>query len=390
MPDRAILYLGTAQTLAWAGIFYIFPPMLVRWEAVFGWSRAEITGAITLAVIVSALTSPLAGRRIDAGFGPYMLAGCTAIGGLLLALLSWVTEIWQFYLVWALLGMTMAGGLYDPCFALVTRARGIEAKRPIIHITLMAGFASTISFPASHAIAEEWDWRMVARVFAVVVVFLAAPLMWAGARRVEREGKHGGDAPPPPPSGRPAIYGSPLFWLLGIAFAFGAVIHGGTLQHLFPILHDRGISADHAVLAASFIGPMQVAGRIAMMMAERRVSNHAVAAGCFVLMAVAIGLLFLSSTAAILAAAFVVFFGAAYGTLSIIRPVITREVMGEAHFGAKFGAMSMLYLSGSATAPYLVSLVWGVGGYDLVLPGLMVLAFAGLALYLAARRASRT
>ena len=135
---------------------------------------------------------------------------------------------------------------------------------------------------------------------------------------------------------------------------------------------------------------MQVVGRIAMMMAERRVSNHAVAAGCFVLMAGAIGLLLLSTTAGILVAGFVVLFGAAYGILSIIRPVITREVMGEVHFGAKLGAMSMLYLAGCATAPYLVSLVWGVGGYDLVLPGLMVLAFAGLALYLLARRVSRT
>ena len=66
MPDRGVLYLGLAETLAWAGIFYIFPVLLVRWEAAFGWSRAEITGAITLALVVSAVASPRAGRRIDA------------------------------------------------------------------------------------------------------------------------------------------------------------------------------------------------------------------------------------------------------------------------------------------------------------------------------------
>ncbi len=388
LRDRSVLYLGLGETLVWGGVFYIFPPLLVHWENDFGWSRAEVTGAFTLAIVLSAVTSPRAGKRIDAGLGPHMLAGCTAIGGVLLGLLSLVEQIWQFYAVWALLGMAMAGALYDPCFALVTRARGAEAKRPIIHITLMAGFASTLAFPAAYAIVEEWDWRMVARVFAAVVVFVAAPLLWAGARRMEREGKHGGANPPPAPTERPAIYGSPLFWLLGIAFAFGAVIHGGTLQHLFPILHDRGVDADTAVLAASCIGPMQVAGRVIMMMAERRVSNHAVAAGCFVLMGLAMALLYVSTAAALLVAGFVIMFGGAYGTVSIIRPVITREVMGEAHFGAKFGAMSMLYLAGSATAPYMVSLVWGVGGYDLVLPGMMALAGVGLVLYLAARRLS--
>ncbi len=387
--DRAVLYLGIAQTLAWAGMFYVFPALLLRWEAALGWSRAELTGAITVALFLSALASPLAGRLIDAGRGPVMLAGATLLGGVSLIGLSVVTEAWQFYLVWALLGVMMGGSLYDPCFALLTRARGAEAKRSIIQITLMAGFASTISFPAAHALADAYDWRVAVRIFAVVVIIVGAPLMWAGARSVERAGKHGGGAPRAAAGRRPAIFASPLFWLLGIGFFFAAVIHGGTVQHLLPMLDDRGIRADVAVLAASFIGPMQVAGRIAVMAAGRHLSNHAVAVGSFFLMAVAMLLLFASGGAPLLVVGFVIVFGAAVGTISIIRPVITHEIMGEAHFGAKFGAMSMLYLAGSAAAPYLASLVWGVGGYDLVLPCLGVLAFLGLGLYLAARRVAR-
>ena len=189
--DRAVLYLGIAQTLVWAGMFYVFPALLLRWEAALGWSRAELTGAITVALLLSALASPLAGRLIDAGRGPVMLAGATLLGGLCLIGLSVVTEAWQFYLVWALLGVMMGGSLYDPCFALLTRARGAEAKRSIIQITLMAGFASTISFPAAHALADAYDWRVAVRIFAVVVILVGG---WA-CTRVERESAQGTEPP---------------------------------------------------------------------------------------------------------------------------------------------------------------------------------------------------
>ena len=84
--------------------------------------------------------------------------------------------------------------------------------------------------------------------------------------------------------------------------------------------------------------------------------------------------------------AFVILFGGAYGVVSIIRPVIARDLLGERQFGAKSGALAMLYLAGSASAPFLGSLVWDRGGYELVLPGLVVLAGIGLVLYHQAHR----
>ena len=52
------------------------------------------------------------------------------------------------------------------------------------------------------------------------------------------------------------------------------------------------------------------------------------------------------------------------------------------------GAMALLYLVGSASAPFVGALIWGVGGYDLVLPLLIGLSLVGLCLYLAAHRFS--
>jgi len=62
-------------------------------------------------------------------------------------------------------------------------------------------------------------------------------------------------------------------------------------------------------------------------------------------------------------------------------------LLGERQFGAKSGALALVYLTGSASAPFLGSLVWSRGGYDLVLPILVGLTVCGLLLYLFAQQA---
>jgi predicted MFS family arabinose efflux permease len=164
------------------------------------------------------------------------------------------------------------------------------------------------------------------------------------------------------------------------------VVQGATLHHLLPILSERELHPDVAVMAISFIGPMQVAGRLTMIAAERRVSIHGIAIACFVLIALSIAMLIGAGVTPALLIAFVILFGGAYGVVSIIRPVIARNLLGERQFGAKSGGLALVYLTGSASAPFLGALVWSSGGYDLVLPGLIVLAVSGMGLYVLAHR----
>ena len=386
MKDRPILLLAVAQLLIWACIYYSFPALLLHWENSLGWSRADLTGAITLAVFISAFSSPLYGRLIDAGHGAAMMTGASMLGGLGMILLTQVTELWQFYLVWGAIGVCMSGAMYEPCFALITRARGVDAKRGIIFVTLIAGFAGTLSFPTAHQLAGAFGWRSAVVFFGAVAIFAVAPLMWLGASAVEQGGKDRRPVDHHLALARQSFLASPVFWCLALAFALGAVMHGITLHHLLPILDERQVDADVAVIAISFIGPMQVAGRLAMMAAERHVSNHAIACACFVLMAASVLLLIGAGAMPTLLVGFVILFGGAYGMVSIIRPVIARELLGEAHFGAKSGALSLIYLVGSASAPFLGSLGWGWGGYDLVLPGLILIAALGFVLYLLAQK----
>lgn len=382
--DRPIVLLAIGQTLVWAGIFYLFPALLLRWEQSLGWSKAELTAAISLAVLISAICSPLTGRIIDMGRGPKLMAGSALVGGTGVIVLSGVTLLWQFYTVWAVIGMAMAGCLYEPCFALVTRARGKDAKSAIIFITLAAGFASSICFPLMHTLAEALGWRSATRLFGIMVVVLVVPILWFGAQELEQSRQV-----QPASTVKTKRYDFlhyPAFWFLAIGFALTAVTHGATLQHLLPILDDRGLGRETAVLAASFIGPMQVAGRLAMMAAQNHVSLHGIAIAAFAMMTLSIvALLFSGSTLALLAA-FVIFFGGSYGTVSILRPLIARNVLGEENFGAKSGALALPYLLGAAFAPYAGSVLWGFGGYDTMLSVMVIVTLIGCGLYLLSNR----
>ena len=67
-----------------------------------------------------------------------------------------------------------------------------------------------------------------------------------------------------------------------------------------------------------------------------------------------------------------------------------REVLGGRNFGAKSGSLALFYLAGSATAPWLGSIIWGVGGYDLMLGVLVGVIAVGAVLYVTAPRLSGT
>ncbi len=375
------MLLAIAQTLVWACIYYSFPALLLHWEAALGWSRADLTAAITLALVVSAMASPFSGRLIDKGQGPLMMTMASLIAGVCLGLLAMVEHRWQFYALWASIGFCMSGCLYEPCFALITRARRGDAKHAIIVVTLIAGFAGSISFPTVHSLVASIGWRLTLVVFALVTILLVTPLMWCGAKAMEATSRAQARDEVKTQQGEASFWASSVFWLLAFAFSFSALVHGVTLHHLLPILDDRSIDPQLAVIVVASIGPMQVVGRIVMMLSERHVSNHRVAMSCFAIMGASMLVLILAKSTPMLLVLFVILFGAAYGMVSIIRPVIARELLGETQFGAKSGGLAVFYLIGSASAPFLGALVWSRGGYDSVLPGLLLLAAIGLGLY---------
>ena len=367
-PFRRIVWpLAIAQIFMWAGMFYLFPALLLVWERDLGWSKTELSGAFTLALVVSAVLAPGVGRIIDRGFGSRLFTGSAILGSLGLVLLSMITKLWQFYAVWIVIGMAMSGGLYEACFAILTRVMGTRAKQAITMVTLIAGFAGTLAFPGTHALVGIFGWRLTVLTFAAAMILIATPLIRSGCRFSERHAEThtaiaGYEAPE-----TIGVFRSTRFWLLAVAYTAIALDHGVLLTHLLPLLSDRGIQSQTAVLAASMMGPMQVAGRLAMIAVGNRVSTLGISIVAYIAMAIAALFLLGSGTVPVFLAVFILLQGAGFGVMSIMRPVMTAELFGRNNFGIISGSLAVPYLGAAAAAPTIAALIYGVGGYDLVI-----------------------
>ena len=368
----------------WAAMYYGFPALLPAWERDLGWSKAELSLAFTLSLVVSASLVPVAGRLIDRGLARAIFTGGTVLGAVLLALLSVVTELWQFLCIWIGLGVAMAGTLYEACFAVLVRSTGAQARRAITIVSIVAGLAGTVAFPSAHLLAGAFGWRGAVLVFAAVVGVVAAPLVWSACRRAEVQATTHAPQPSASAGQALAVTRSPVFWLLAIAIFLAALDHGMLISHVLPILDDRGIDAGLAVLAASLVGPMQVAGRLVLMATDRFASTVVASTGCFAMMAMAGVCLLGAGVAPSLLVGFVVLQGAGIGIASVMRPVVTAELLGRRNFGVVSGLVGLMHMGGYALGPSVSAMVWAWGGYDRVVLLAAGAAVVAMALLLAA------
>jgi predicted MFS family arabinose efflux permease len=385
----AVIPLAVAETLVWAAFYYSFPAFLTAWEADLGWSRAELSGAFTGALVLTGLLAPRAGRIVDRGAGERMFLGAIVAGGFLLVLLAAVREVWQFWAVWLALGVVNAACLYEATFAIITTTVGAAARRAITIVTLVAGFAGSVSFPAAWALGEALGWRGALLVFAGVTLLVALPLAWTGLRLLAG---HAEDAQSRPKAtgreGRDALR-KRAFWFIAFGFATIGLTHGMVITHIRPIMESRGVAEGIGVMVASLVGPMQVLGRVVMVSVQSRVDIHGATLGCFAGMAAGAVALLFATGSPVLAIGFVVPYGAAYGIASIVRPVVTAELLGRAGFGTISGMLAVPYMLAGAAGPSVAALLWQAGGYDLVIALGVVLLLGGfIALRFAQRSAS--
>ena len=156
----------------------------------------------------------------------------------------------------------MAASLYDPAFATLGRIFGAAARSPITALTLAGGFASTVSWPATHFLLEAVGWRGTYLVYAALLACVAAPLHAFALPRTRAE-------PAPLPRGSVVTKPAPVlpsngaaFLLVAAAFASYAFVPSGLSAHLLAIFERSGIDAGTVVAIGALFGPAQVAARV--------------------------------------------------------------------------------------------------------------------------------
>jgi predicted MFS family arabinose efflux permease len=290
----------------------------------------------------------------------------------------------MFYAGWCIAGLAMALTLYDPAFSTLSQHAGTSYRRALTALTLIAGFASTVFWPASVFLLRELDWRGTLMVFACIHLLLCLPIHLLVIPA------HAATIPvikPPPVSAAIDTTRRATFLWLALAFGLNAVIFSAMSAHLVGLLHDKGLSAEIAVTVAACIGPMQVAGRIVEMVFGRHWSPIGTGFFALGLLSVSLALLYLIGSSAALAFVFAVAYGWSNGILTIVRGTVPAELLGREAYGHLLGRLARATYLSQAVAPVAFALVLSTGaGYGLGVLALLAVALATLIAYFMATR----
>ncbi|WP_371134225.1 MFS transporter [Polaromonas sp.] len=348
--------LGIAQTLAWASSYYLPAMLATSMARDLGIRTPTVFLGFSLALVVSALLGPLAGKLIDRHGGRPVLAANSFVFAAGLAGLAVAQGPVGMMLAWAVLGVAMAAGLYEAAFAALVHLYGKDARGAITGITLLAGFASTVGWPLTAWLELEWGWRTACWVWAGLHLGVALPLNLllpaspaAGAAPLEEA--QAAQASSEPVSAQNA---SRTAVLLAFVFAVTWFISTAMAAHLPRLLQIQGVPLATALIFAGLVGPAQVAGRLLeygllrnihpLVSARVAGAMHSVGALVFLAVGVPAG------------AVFTVLHGAGNGVLTIAKGTLPLVLFGVKEYGARQGLLMVPARFAQALSPWLFGL----------------------------------
>jgi MFS family permease len=380
-PWRAVLVLGVTQILAWGAIFY--PPVLtvplIAGER--GWSMTFAMAGFSLTLLTAGLVSPRVGLLIDRYGGHRVMPVGALLAALGLVGLVYADHPVAYLAAWLLLGVATAASLYDPAFATLGRIFGVAARSPITVLTLAGGFASTVSWPATHLLIQSAGWRGTYLVYAALLALVAAPLHAFALPRTRAD-------PARRPDGQASVPSRVLpptgwtFMLVAAAFAAYAFVPSGLSAHLLAIFGRAGIDAATVVAIGALFGPAQVGARICEFVFARRIHPLDVARFAVGMLLVAFALIALFGLPVAIAATFMVMFGMTNGLITIARGAVPLALFGAGGYGHLMGRIGGPFLVMQAIAPLVLAFVAERASDQAVLAvvaGFALISFVGLA-----------
>ena len=370
-----------------ATLFYSLGSFIPSLQAEFGWSRGDISLAVTLMTLAVFLSGSWAGRLCDR-FGAASVGAASlvayAMGVILLVVTAGRIEIfWTLYVMIALLGVGSTPiVLIRPIAAAFERRRGLA-----LGIALTgAGLAGFWVPQMVAAVTEAAGWRAAYLALAAIAI-ATAPIVWFGFSSV--------------PQGRAVSARTFLltgmtaaearrtgrFWLLtAISFGMAAGL-GGVVVHLVPLFRDLGIDPLAAASMASLVGLSSVIGRLGIGTLLDRFPAAIVSLCVLALAAFGIGLLWLDGLQ--WGALAVILIGMAAGAEIDLLAYLTAFHFGQREYGAIYGWQYSVFALGYGISPFALGMMRdATGDYALSLKLSALLVGVAALLMLGLRRSA--
>ena len=378
---RVVAAVGLGQLLAWASSYYLLAILAKPMATGLGLPPVAVYGAFSAALLVGALLGPMAGGLVDRHGGRQVLLTSNGIFALGLTLLATAQGPISLTLGWLVIGAAMPMGLYDAAFATLVRLYRNDARRSIVGVTLIAGFASSVSWPVSALLESHYGWRVACAVWAGLHLTVGAAIHYFGVPRIK---------PVPVAATQTSasemvapVVASSTFWILAAVFTANGFIFSAMAAYLPRVLQAVGCTPAAAVAAASLIGVFQVAARVADASLLHRLNP--LISGRIAAALHPIGAALLIIFGAPVAVLFTALHGAGIGLMTIVKGTLPLALFGPAGFGRRSGLLEAPSRVAQAVTPVVFGLwldAWGA--QVLWISGLV--GFAGLSGLLFLRR----
>ena len=373
----AATFVGLALSYAPFTVF-VFGTLVQPLQAEFGWSRAEMSFALTVTNLTIVFGSPALGLLVDR-FGPrrVVLPSVFLMGLALVAMTRMSANIWSLYLGFFAITVLGLGTLPHSYSRLLI---GWFDRRLGLALGIaLAGFGVGAALVPQLAtgMTTAFGWRSAYLLFAALVLALSLPLAYCLLKERSNGEADTPSGPGPGLSGREAA-GTSDYWLLLVSFFLVGIAITAILSHLVPMLIDRGMGQTAAARCMSALAVGLIFGRMLAGYLMDHLFAPFVTAG-FITVGLAGGICLLAlgavGTWAFVAAVLV---GLATGSeISEIAYMVGRY-FGQRSFGLIYGLMFGAFQLGSSIAAPMMGYYHDVNGdYTGALWALVVVALVG-------------
>ncbi len=382
------------------GVF--FNPLIAE----FGWSRATLSGASSMAFFLMGLLSIIVGRLNDR-IGPRVMMTVTGVlSGLGFLLMSRLDSVWQLYLFY---GVVVGAGLSSiDVITLSTIARWFDLKRGVMTGVVKVGTgAGYVACPiVASLLVSSYGWRttyfIIGSAVLIILVSLAQVLKRDPSRLGPVEDWQTGKVVGPAKTDddetccerrtvcepNSAIGGfsfsealrTRCFWTIctaNLVFVFCVMV---VIVHIVPYAQDIKISAATAASILSTIGGVSIVSRLLTGIAIDRIGGKKVMIFCFCMLITA--LLWLSIARSLWALYFfAVIYGLAHGGIFTVVSPMMAEFFGMSSHGILLGVVVFAGNLGGSIGPILAGYMFdATGGYSPVFGICLLMSVLGLAL----------
>jgi len=374
-------------------IFYGFTAFMDPLMAEFGWSSAQVSFASSLRGLEMGIFAPLIGILVDRFNSKAVILAGMIVVGLGLILLSLTHSLLTFYAAFLFLGLG-AGGCTS--VVLMTAVANWFNKRVGLALGLAAaGFGSGgLLVPLIVWMIEHWQWRTTYLIFGLAAWVIGIPVSLIFRGKPEQYGLRPDGEPVltgelKSESGLEVkttgqaenvsfltVAKDPSFWYLNLAEAIRMMVVVSIVTHVMPYLESLGIPRSTAGLAAGGLAVFSIIGRIGFGYLGDLFDKRYVMAASYALMA--LGLIvfahFITGTASLLI--FLILFAPGFGGSMIIRGSLLREYFGTFAFGKILGVTMGVGSVAAIIGPTMAGWIYDtLGHYEM-----LWYAFIGLTL----------